>query len=422
MDQNVVSHPLSSTQTGDLNLPQQEFLVARQPIYSRQLDVVAYELLFRHNTLPHAESVAPYQATTQVLLQTFMELDINTLVGNKPAFINVTRGLLLMDYLQALPAERLGIEVLNDLALGPEVLAVLQEMAAQGYIIAIKDVTDPDELRPLAECADLIELDVQALDRATLEHLVAFLRPYEVKLVAKQVETHDAFRACHDMGFDYFQGHFLCQPDIIPGHRSPTTRLTLLPVMAALQDPDITFSELETLISRDASLSYKVLRLLNSAYFGFPRQIDSLRQALTLLGLNFLTPWVSMLLLAGIDDKPSELLFTAMVRAKMGEQLAHTLAPDRQAACFLSGLFSVLDALLDRPMPELLEALPLTEDLTLALLDHEGVIGDILHTIVAYERGCWETVDGSGLTSETLVDAYLMAVAWATEMSLELVA
>lgn len=398
-----------------------EVFVGRQPIYTRQLDVFAYELLFRSGEVQQASFMDGNQATAHVLVTTFLEIGLDAVVGpHVGAFVNFTRDLLLHDYSLVLPPGRVVFEVLENVPVDVDLLEMLRRLAAQGYTIALDDFLYHDHLQPLVELADIVKLDVLATDRATLAAHVQLLRQYDVQLLAEKVETQEDFAYCKDLGFTYFQGYFLCRPDLVKGQRSPTSRLTLLTLLAKLHDPQVEFGELEALISRDASLSYKVLRMANAACYAQLQKIDSIHQALVRLGLTFLTTIVSLVCLANIDDKPHELLIIAMVRAKMCERLAQLTQQGNRASLFTVGLFSVLDALLDRPMSEILQALPLAEDLTQALLHHQGVLGATLHCVLAYERGQWDEVITCGMQHQVLVSAYLEAIAWANETSNDL--
>jgi c-di-GMP phosphodiesterase len=393
-----------------------EVFVGRQPIYTQQLDVFAYELRFRRGEMPHAGVTDGNQATAQVLVNTFLELGLDTLVGAKRAFVNLTRDFLLQDYSLVFPTDRVVLEVLEDIAVDDDVLAALRNLSAQGYTIALDDFFYQEHLRPLVELADIIKIDVLASGRTTVAEQVELLRQYDVPLLAEKVETQEDFTYYKTLGFEYFQGYFFCRPDVVKGQRSPTNRLVILELLAKLQRPGTTFRELEALISRDVSLSYKVLRAANAAIYTQARKVESIHQALRLVGLTAMTNIVSLFLLANIDDKPHELLVTAMVRAKMCEQLARLMQQGNSATFFIVGLLSVLDAFMDRPMPDILPALPLADEIVAALLAHEGMLGATLHCVLAYEQGDWEAVYNLGCPRDLLVKTYLEALMWATEM------
>ena len=399
-----------------------DIFVGRQPIYDRGLEVVAYELLFRSGESNRAGVVDGDLATSQVLHNTFVEIGLDTIVGCKQAFINFTRDFILQDYTAVFPADRVVIEVLEDIAVDMALITAIRALSTQGYTIALDDFVLRDHLRPLLEVADIVKVDILTLDRPTLQEYVTQLRPYNVQLLAEKVETRDDFDFCRDLGFDYFQGYFLCRPDIVKGQRTPANRLVTLRLLAKLQDPETEFDELEEIISRDVSLSYKLLRLINAAIYSLPKKIESIRQALLLLGTKFITSWVSLIMLTGVSDKPQELMVTALVRGKMCELLAQAMQQANKEAFFTIGLFSVLDAMLDTPMPEVLKPLPLAEETSRALLYHEGIGGQTLRCVLAYERGNWDEVVCPGLDRRCIKETYLQAITWAAEVSKELLA
>jgi EAL and modified HD-GYP domain-containing signal transduction protein len=391
--------------------------VGRQPIYDRQLEVYAYELLFRSGEVNQARVMDGDQATSQVILNTFMEIGLETIVGPKLAFINLTRDFILQDYSFVFPAGRVVMEVLEDIPVDTELLTAVRRLSTQGYLIALDDFIYHERLQPLVELADIIKVDILALDQRALQEHVATLRQYKVKLLAEKVETQDHFKYCRDLGFDYFQGYFFCKPEVIRGQRVPANRMTTLQLLVKLQDPETDFAELEAIISRDVSLSYKLLRVVNSAFYAMPQKVDSLRHALLRLGTRQIATWISLILLSRIDDKPHELMVTAMVRAKMCELLAQALKHPNKDRFFTVGLFSALDALMNSPMEEILISLPLSNDITSALLHNVGVLGDALRCVLAYERGDWEAVNCYGVDGSTITEAYLQAITWTTETS-----
>src|SRR5262245_17795025 len=396
-------------QIGNLPGTTHEILVSRQAIYNPELDTIAYTLYF------HSGKMHDFHAVAQGLLTTFLETGIEALVGPKRVFLPLTRGFVLLGYGTAFPPERVVLVLPAALAGDGELLEVLHEVSVQGYAIALADNLGHNPLPSCVEHATFLTLDVSTLDRSTLEQRVAHLQAYALPLVAQQVQTWDDFQYCRDLGFTFFHGTFVCQPAVLTSQRLPTNQLALLPLLAALQDPLGTVDTPANLISRDVVLSYRLLRSINTAAYGLVRPITSIRQAVRLLGITAITRWTTLMLLTEVRDKPSELMTLAMVRAAMCERLAQMLAPHDTASCFLVGLFSVLDALVDRPMPEVLRALPLAEEVQRALLDQTGSLGAILHSVLAYERGNWEEATHLGLDQNSLVDAYLHALTWTVE-------
>jgi EAL and modified HD-GYP domain-containing signal transduction protein len=391
-------------------------LVSRQPVYNRKLDVFAYSLLFHSREARQADGGLRPLDTAQVFYHALMDIGLEAIVGRKRALIYLTPGFMLCeDYARVFPADRVVLEVAANMPVDAHVEKTVRTLSAQGYTIALQDMLNHDRPHPLLEVADIVKIDLGDLARSFSQDRVALLRHYDVKLLAQHVETQDDFAYSTALGFDYFQGDFFCRPALAQNPQTPTNRLAILNVLAKLLHPQTEFADLEAVISRNVSLSYKLLRLVNSSFYGCPRTITSLRQALSMLGFKALTTWVSLLLLTDIDGKPHALTITATVRAKMCELLAGAMAQDGKETFFLVGLFSVLDALLDSPLPQVLAALPLADEIVRALLHHEGVWGATLHCALAYERGNWDAVNALGLDAGTITNAYLQAIAWAAE-------
>lgn len=390
-----------------------DVFVGRQPIFDRALDVVAYELLFRSSDTNWADITDGEYATSQVVHDAFMEIGLESLVGSKRAFINLTRDFILQDYTAVFPTDRVVLEVLENIVIDAELIEAIRALSRQGYTIALDDFVFDENLHPLVEVADIVKVDVLALARPALRQNVARLRQYDVKLLAEKVETRDELAYCQELGFDYFQGYFLCEPDIVKGQRSPANRLAVLRLLAKLQEAETTLAQLEAIIRQDVSLSFKLLRLVN-ADPSLPHQIESIHQALLHLGTKFITAWASLIMLADIGDKPHELMVTALIRGKMCELLAGSQhLPDKERF-FTVGLFSVLDAMLDSPMADIVASLPLTEDVAQALLTYEGVVGTTLRSVLAYERNNWEAIHELDLDRWVIGETYVQALVWAS--------
>jgi EAL and modified HD-GYP domain-containing signal transduction protein len=397
-----------------------DVFVGRQAIYNRQLEVFAYELLFRSGVNNYAVIDDGDRATSQVILNTFMEIGLEKIVGEKMAFINLTRSFILGSYLFPFPQTRIGLEILEDIHVDAGIIDSIRKLSAQGYLIVLDDFVYHEELRPLVEVADIIKLDILALGRAGVSDHMKILKKYGIEMLAEKVETQDDFEFCKKLGFHYFQGYFFCQPLVIKGQRIPVNRLAILQILSKLQDPDIDMQELEALVCQDASMSYKLLRCVNSSVYSLPAQVESIGQLLTILGQQGLKTWASLIALSSIDDKPHELLKTALIRAKMCELVAVAMKYHNKECFFTVGLFSVLDALMDVPMQKLLNTLPVSADISQALLQHQGVLGEALQCVLAYERGDWDNVTCFGLARNQITHAYLDAVSWADQAGREL--
>ncbi len=380
---------------------------ARQPIYDRALNVHAYELLFRAGD---AEV-----ATADTVVTTFADIGLDALVGGRSGFVNVTRDFVMHGLVTQLPAGRVALELHRSDVLDPQVLAELTGLGELGYTIVLDDFVMCDDSLPLLEVAHYVKLDVRALTREQLAEQVAELEPYQVKLIAAGIEDHRTFEFCKNAGFDYFQGYFFCRPRTVAGHGIPANRLAQMRMMAVLQDPDCELDDLEQAISNDRGLSIRLLRWINSAYFLLPRKISSVREALVLLGVRNVRSWALLMTLAGIEDQPSELIRTAMTRAKMCELVAQALDRPDADAHFTVGLFSVVDAFMDTSMCDVLGELPLSREVSGALLERSGHLGEVLDWVLTYERGQFERLTPSPRADAVLRDAYVVAMRFADE-------
>ena len=389
--------------------------VGRVPIYDRQLEVAGYEVLLHKYKTDHSEYIDDDLTTSQVILNTFMEIGLHRIVGDGLAFIKLSRNFILEKYPLKLLHDLIVLEVHENMKLDDELIEALRFLSKQDFQIALDDVIDLDEVKHLIDIINIVKLDFATLGQSRLEEIIPNLRQYKnIKLLAENIETLDDFDICTRLGFDYYQGFFLCQPNIVSEHRMPASRTNTLRLLAKLHEPKIEFRDLEKIIRGDVSLSYRLLRLINSAFYARPKNIKSIHHALTLLGLRRVQDWVSMLLLSNIEEKPRELVYTAMERAKMCEILSIALKKQKFEMGFLVGMFSVLDALLDMPLEKILLSLPLGKEITSAILYHKGFLGSILHCVLAYERGEWEEATLSGIDPETIRNAYLESLDWAT--------
>ena len=393
-------------------------LLARQPIFNRKMQVVAYELLCRSCDLNEYTADGGDMASSQVLLHTFTELSIHSVVGHHQAFINFTRTLLLTP--PPFDRRHLVVEVLEGQQIDAQMLHSLRSLREQGYTIALDDFELTDETRDLIPYADIIKLDVLQLSPDQIREHIDYLKPFGLTLLAEKVETYEMLEYCKDAGFDLFQGYFLARPKVIKGRKITENKQAVLQLLSVLQDPDVPLEQVEQLVARDPMLSYKLLRLVNSAAFALPRTIESLRQAITLLGLNIIKNWVNLLAMANLGDKPMELSIAALTRARMCEIIAATMSgKKRQDTFFTVGLLSTLDAFMDAPLEILLSNISLSEQLNEALLQHLGDEGKVLDIVEHYERAEWDKIDWDYLGSrnispDTLSHIYLDALTWVT--------
>lgn len=394
-------------------------LLARQPIFNPKIQVIGYELLCRNADLIYDSARDADAASSQVLLNSFTETAIEDVVGKGFAFVNFTRTLIANP--PPFDKRKLVIEVLEGQRIDPAMLHSLKNLREQGYTIALDDFVLSDETECLIAYADIIKLDVLALTKAQLREHIDYIKPFGIQLLAEKIETYEMFEACKAMGFDLFQGYFLAKPQVLTGRKISENKQSVLMLLSALHDPNVPLDKIERMIASDTLLSFKLLRLVNSAAFGLNREIESLRQAIMLLGLNKLRNWVNLLALSNLGGKPHELSVAALTRARMCESLAQKMpSTSRGDSYFTVGLFSTLDAFLDVPLETLLGNLSLSPPLNLAMLNHQGPEGKVLEIVQAHERGAWDNMDWEflaeqGISPESMAELYIETLTWVTE-------
>ena len=391
------------------------FYIARQPIFDAELNVQAYELLFRDGDTGVANVADGNIASSQVMINAFLELGIDSISDNRISFINLTRDFIVGQLPLPITPSTVVIEILEDIVVDDELLAALKNFSSQGFMLALDDYTFTDDKKALFDIVDIVKVDLMECDRDTLEQDVRSLQKCNVKLLAEKVETQEEFELCKSLGFDFYQGYFISRPEVIQGQALKPSRIALLEILTMLENPDCDVAVLENLISQDVTISYKILRIINSSFFGFRRNIDSVKQAVVSLGLKAIRDWFVILALTNIDDKPRALINQILVRARMMQLLAEKVHLNTDQ-CFTTGLFSSIDAIMDQPMDEILKALPLSSEIGNALLKQEGEIGELLQLVLSYEKGEWNEVEGCEIPADELSDCYIESMNWASEL------
>ncbi len=390
-----------------------KFFIGRQPIFDRNLRIFAYELLYRHDNNNRAVITNGEKASAEVMFNSLIEIGLDRLVGNHKVFCNFTRDFLIKGDAIAFACKQVVIEVLEEVLPEPKVLDGIRSLKHMGHLIALDDFVVSDELIPLVKLADIIKIDVMTQSRNNISKQLCCLRQIKpLKFIAEKVETYDDFTFCRDLGFDYFQGYFFSKPKIVSGQKMPPGRMALLRLLAELQQSDIDIEKLQKIIETDVNLSVKLLRLLNSSFYSLVSKVRSIRQAIVYLGMQNIRNWASLVAMGSVDDKPRELMTMSLVRAKMCELLCNTEDSETRGMFFTVGLFSLLDAVFDRPMEQLLKHLPLTEEVNFALTHRQGLPGQALRCVEAHERGDWDFIQGTDFDKNLFADAYLEALDW----------
>jgi c-di-GMP phosphodiesterase len=392
----------------------EQVLVSRQPIYRSDMSILGYELLFRHDDSDYASFVDGSQATADVIINSLMDIGLQELVKDHLAFINFERTFLMSGHCESLPAGRVVLEILETVEPDAAVIKRLSQLRAKGYPIALDGsiCSQPDS--SILQLADFIKVDVLANDGPRLEKMMSTLRKYPGAIpIAEKVETHEQVERAKAIGFTHFQGYFFCRPRNISVKQLAANQLAMVRLQNLLNKPEITLQELESAIKQDLSLSYKLLRYVNSAFCGLNRKVESIRHAALLVGLEKMRTWATLMLLSSVENVRREVISTGIVRARMCELLATKTERCQPQRCFLAGLFSVLDAVLDCPMEQVVALLSLSEDINNALMYGAGEIGTILQSVLAYERRQWSEAAASLQIRPNVIDrTYVEAVAW----------
>ena len=396
--------------------------VARQPILDASGQVFGYELLYR--AAADAETCQDPRdlAAARVLSDAVLTLGLDTLTGGRRAFINMTRHMLLNELVTVLSPDVVVVEVLENIIVDSEVVEACRKLRERGYTLALDDFTLGNGAAALLPYARYVKVDVlntSADECRRIEKAV----PQGVKLIAEKVETSEVFEDARARGYGLFQGYYFCRPTTFSGGALSARRLAYARLLAALNQPSVSVNSVEDLIKHDASLTYRVLRCINSAAFGVRREIQSIRQALVLLGLEQVRKWASVWAIAGLNGgSTSELVSIAILRARSCEIVAtEAFGGEAASEYFLLGLCSVLDAMLGQPMETAVAELPLSDHVRAALLGEKNVARAILDAVIAHERGEWDNASsiasGVPVEAERLPLAYADALKWARELS-----
>lgn len=389
-------------------------MVARQPIYNNQMGVFGYELLFRSPD-KNNDKFEPVVATSRVIASTILDFDLESFSQHRKLVINMTRAFIDVIKEIPLPANQIILDIPDNCSIDNELITKLKELKALGYGISVGGykVLKDQRLLPIA---DIFKVDVRSFNIDKLDLLIKFLSRYSgLSLLALKVETMEEYRTYCDKGFDYLQGYFLSKPRIYENRELASSELSILQLLSTVYDYETPVEELEKIITHDPSLSYKLIKLVNAPFFRVMREIDSIQQAIVLLGRKEISKWASLLMLSGLKDKPAALMEVALLRSKTCELLAEKagLSSDNY---FSVGMFSALDLLMKQPIKSIMSRLPLTEEFKLAVIDHQGSLGEALSCALAFENAEWSDLEFADLENDELFEAYHQAIEWTDQV------
>ena len=394
--------------------------VARQPILTADEKVFGYELLFRDG-IEDCFRNADVDAASRSTLNTSMLLGLDVLCDGRRAFINCSRDILLKEYVTLLPSNQTVVEILESVPADELVVAACRRLKEAGYMIALDDFAVNDPRESLTDFADIIKVDLRDTSAADAAAMVKRYGPWRCRMLAEKVETRDEFVAAKKAGFLYFQGYFFRRPETLTAHEIPANRLNYLRMLTAVSQPELDVREIENVVKGEASLCYRLLRYLNSAAFGFANEIHSVRHALAILGEREVRRWIRLVATLGAgQDKSSELVLSALVRARFCELLSPKI-PHGDSDLFLMGLLSLMDVILELPMSQVLDNVPIDQESKAVLQGGASRLRPFYQLMLAQESGEWKTA--SELTSQLhlseseVAECYWQAMQWARQVS-----
>jgi len=392
--------------------------VARQPIFDRNMNVYAYELLYRSSEGVNEPSKDGDIKTGEVVFNTLVTMGVDTMLSGRRAFINFTKETINSNLPQMFSNEILVVELLEDIIPDQSFVEACNDLRNKGYLLALDDFDASYSFEEVVEIVDIIKVDFMLTTVEERKHIVDKYKKNNIRFLAEKVETQDEFDEAKDMGYDYFQGFFFSRPILVTGSDFKTFNSTYALILKELNAEEPNFEVLEEIIKRDFSITFKLLKLVNSAAYYTRNRITSIKHALTILGCKELRKWFSLMMVRDAGaDQPKELIRMSLIRARLTETLLkQTTLKRRSSEGFLLGLFSLIDVILNQRMDEVADKLPLEDDILKALFREESDFSEMLNLIEHYEKGDWDQVK-EDLTNYDLdflavSTSYLEAIDW----------
>ncbi|QBG34339.1 EAL and HDOD domain-containing protein [Litorilituus sediminis] len=400
------------------------FYAARQPILDRNKKLFAYELLFRDSLDNVFPDIDGDEATSKMIEASQFNMGISEFTGSKPAFINFTQDTLAKNYPEMLAPEEVVIEILETVKPGKKLLAQCKELHQKGYTIALDDYVHQSVWAHFYPFIKIIKVDIKDTSLEDIKQIINAVKDHShIQLLAEKVETYEEYNQLLQMGFEYFQGFFFAKPEVVKTKSLSPSQMAMAELLYETSKPELDLNSITSVFERDVSLSYKLLRYANSAIFRRRSEISTIKQALVILGSGELKRFLGLMFAVTANpDKPTELIKLAMTRAKFCELIAHEIPSKIDISiAFLTGLLSMIDAILDEDMASVLEKLPLAQEIKDPLLTRKGVMAALIKLVELIEHAEWDktdiVMDKLKLNKETAVEHYNQALSWADEQT-----
>ena len=395
-----------------------DIFIARQPIFTPKEKVYGYEILYRESSENKFKDTEPDKATTNVLLNTFESFGPQIITNEKLAFINFTESLLKENIADLFPKEYLVVELKLSTLQKEDNFNHLDNLKKNNYKISIDNFHLDFNEALITKYADILKIDFYKFEKDDIVKIANTFKNKNVKLLAEKLETQEDFKLAKNLGFDLFQGYFFKKPEILLTQNLAPLKISYLQLLIKLNEDELDLIELSNIISRDLGLTYRLLKMVNTLSFSLRREVDSVKDALILLGDIKTRKWISVIVLTELsNDRPEELVRTSLVRAKFAELLSSKAKMENKSdVLFLSGLFSMIDVILNKPLEDILKELNISKEVKDSLLDEDDKLYKFLNLIISYEKGNWEKVSEIGkafnLNTEDISDCYMNSLAW----------
>lgn len=396
--------------------------LARQAIYDRRENIVAYELLYRNSKInKFAGDLSDDDATIKLISNT-ATIGLEQLTNKKTAFINFSEGILLEDIITLLHKDAVVIEVLESVNPTEEVINYLKDIKKRGYTLALDDVVFNSKYREFGDLIDIYKIDFMQTTKTQRRLLLEILSGFNpsAKFLAEKIETDEDLVEAVEYKYDYYQGFYFSKPLMILAKDLLITNTGAFSLMAELHKSSIDMDNIEEIMKSDITLTYKLIKFLNSSVFSFVQSINSVRQAIMLIGSSELKKWVSLIIIRGMKgDNDGDATNNIIIRSRFCELIAGYVSPKKKSLAFLTGLFSNLDSFTGRSMDEICDEMPIDLEIKDALLGKENELKLILDLVKAYEEINCTAVESYcnklGIEENNLVDYYIKSLDWAGE-------
>jgi len=400
------------------------FYAARQPILDKSKKLFAYELLFRDSLDNVFPDIDGDEATSKIIEASQFNMGISEFTGNKPAFINFTLETLNQGYPEMLAPDEVVVEILETIKPGKKLLALCKDLHQKGYTLALDDYEHQNVWAHFYPFIKIIKIDIQQSSIDDIKEVLGAIKDHpHIKMLAEKVETYEEYDQMLQLGFDYFQGYFFARPEMVKAKNLSPSQMAMAELLYETSKTELDLNSITSVFERDVSLSYKLLRYANSAIFKRRNEISTIKQALVILGSGELKRFIGLMFAVTANpDKPSELINMAMTRAKFCELVAQDIRSQLDISiAFLTGLLSMIDAILDEEMSIVLEKLPLSQDIKDPLLTKKGVMAALIKLVELIEQAEWDktslVMEKLKLDKDKVVEHYNQAVAWADEQT-----